>query len=246
MEQYVTFKSRNEIIFANLGIPHKGAPCIIMSHGLEGSKDGKKWLLLASRLYKAGFAYLRFSYRGCGMGEEISQGRFEDTTLSRRIHDYRATVSFVEANAVDKNRLAVVGSSLGGTVVIAARERRIKAMVALATPCKFDIPSDDMYKVYKGERYFELPSGSKIKRKFFTDISEYDICGAAGEIGCPLLVIHGDEDGLVPLENAHCIYEKANKPKRLEIIKGGNHSFGEPGHMERIAGLTVDWFRQYL
>lgn len=246
MEQCVTFKSRNEILFANLGIPNEGAPCIIMSHGMEGSKDGKKWLLLASRLYKAGFAYLRFNYRGCGTGEEISQGRFEDTTLSRRIQDYRAAVNFVEATTVDKNRLAVVGSSLGGTVVIAAREGRIKAMVALATPCRFNIPPDDMYKMSKGERIFELPSGSKITREFFADIGEYDICGDAGEIGCPLLVIHGDEDDLVPLENAHCIYEKANEPKRLEIIEGGNHSLDGPGHMERIAGLTVDWFRQYL
>ena len=246
MEKCVTFKSRNEAIFANLGIPHEGAPCVIMSHGMEGSKEGNKWLLLASRLYKAGFAYLRFNYRSCGAGEEISQGRFEDTTLSRRIQDYRAAVNFVEATAVDKNRLAVVGSSLGGTVAIAARERRIKAMVTLATPCRFKIPHDDMYKVYKGERIFELPSGSKIKREFFADISEYDFCGAVGEIGCPLLVIHGDNDDLVSLENARCIYEKANKPKRLEIIKGGNHSLDEPGKMERIAGLTVDWFRQYL
>ena len=247
IQQAITFKSQGETIFANIGIPSEEAPCVIMSHGMEGSKDGKKWLLLASRLYKAGFAYLRFNYRGCGVGKETSEGRFEDTTLGSRIQDYRAAINFIKTNAVGKNRLAVVGSSFGGTVAIAAYDSRIKAMVTLATPCKFKIPADDTYKVYKGERFFELPSsGRRLKKGFFTEVSEYDACSAIEEIGCPLLVIHGDTDDLVPVTDAYYIYEKANEPKRLQIIEGGSHGFDEYGHMERIVSLTVDWFKQYL
>jgi len=246
MQQAVTFRSQGETIFANIGIPSEGAPCIIMSHGLEGSKDGQKWLLMASRLYKAGFACLRFNYRGCGEGEQTSGGNFEDTTLSSRIQDYRAAIEFVSTAGVDRNRLAVVASSFGGTVAIAATDSRIKAMVVLATPCKFEIPADTTYKIYKGERFLELQSGRRLKKGFFVDISEYDVCSMIAGTGCPLLAIHGDADDLVSVGNAHCIYEKANEPKRLEIIEGGNHSFDEPGHMQRIVSLTVDWFKQYL
>jgi len=246
MQKAVIFKSQGETIFASIGIPHEGAGCVIMSHGMEGSKDERKWLLLADKLYRTGFAYLRFNYRGCGEGKEASQGNLEDTTLSSRIRDFRAAVDFALTTGVNENRLAAVGSSLGGTVAVVAYEGRIKAMALLATPCRFRIPLDEMYEVYKGERFFKLPSGSKIKKNFFDDIGNYDICAAVERINCPLLVIHGDADNLVPFENGQRIYERANEPKRLEIIKGGNHGFDEPHHMEQITKLTLDWFKQYI
>lgn len=246
MEQVVTFSSQGRIIFANYGFPSVGSPCVIMSHGLEGNKDGGKWLLLASRLYLAGFSYLRFNYRGCGEGRDTSEGRFEDTTLSGRIQDYRAAIDFVQKTKADRNRLAVVGSSFGGTVAIAAHDVRIKTMVTLAIPYKFMIPSDDQFKVYKDERYLELYSGRRLKRGFFTDISEYDVSGAVGKISCPLLVIHGSADETVPLENARHLYEKAKEPKRLEIIEGGSHSLDESNHIGQVISLTSGWLEQYL
>jgi len=246
MEQVVTFLSQGQVLFANLGLPCAGSPCVIMSHGLEGSKDGEKWLLLASRLYHSGFSYLRFNYRGCGEGSEASEGNFEDTTLSRRIQDYRAAIDFVNTAAVDSNRLAVVASSLGGMVAIAAHDVRTRAMVTLATPYRFQIPHDDQFKVYKNERFLELQSGKRIKKRFFTDIKNYDLSSAVAKIDCPLLVIHGSADKLVPLENAHHLYKKAKEPKRLEIIEGGSHSFNESNHLEQVISLTLDWLKQYL
>ncbi len=246
MEQVVTFFSQGQVIFANLGLPFVGSPCVIMSHGMEGSKDGKKWLLLASRLYQSGFSYLRFNYRGCGEGSETSEGKFEDTTLSGRIQDYRAAIDFVNSNAVDSNRLAVVGSSLGGMVAIAAHDVRIKAMVTLATPCRLEMPSDDQFKVYQDGRFLKLSSGRRLKRRFFTDIKNYNLSSAVGKIGCPILIIHGSADEFVPLEDAHYLYEKAKEPKRLEIIEGASHGFDESKHLEQVISLTLDWLKQYL
>jgi len=147
---------------------------------------------------------------------------------------------------VDRNRLAVVGSSFGGTVAIAAYDARIKAMVTLATPCGFKMPSDDQFKVYQDGRFFELSSGKRLKRGFFADIREYNISSAVGKIGCPLLVIHGSADKLVPLENAHYLYKKVEEPKRLEIIEGGSHSLDESNHIEQVISLTSGWLEQYL
>ncbi|UCE97602.1 MAG: alpha/beta fold hydrolase [Dehalococcoidia bacterium] len=246
METSITFKSGNDDLSANLGIPYKGAPCVIMSHGMEGNKDGEKWLALASRLYKTGFAYMRFNYRGCGTDNEINHIIFENTSLTSRIQDYRCAVSFINSTAVDNNRLAVIGSSFGGTVLIAAYQKGIKAMVTLATPCRFHIPSNDMYLISKGEKFFELPSGRRLKEKFFSDINNYDFGSAVEKINCPLLVIHGDKDKMVSQEDARFIYNKAKVPKKLELIRGGNHGFDEPKHLELMIELVMDWLKRYL
>ena len=246
MDRIVTFFSQGQAISANLSIPLEGAPCVIMSHGLEGSKDGAKWQLLATKLYKAGIASLRFNYRGCGQGKDKSQGKFEETTLSGRIQDFRAALDFVEGTVVDSNRLGVIGSSLGGIVAIVAWDKRIKVMVAMATPYQFPIPTEKQPKHIKDAEYFNLPSGRRIKTEFLKELWCHDIGRDVGGVECPLLIIHGSADESVPVADARRLYEKVNEPKRLEIIRGGSHGFDDPIHLQQIASLAFGWFRRYL
>jgi dipeptidyl aminopeptidase/acylaminoacyl peptidase len=242
MEKPVRFYSEGQAIVGNLGLPHKGAPGIIMSHGFESSKDGKKWLALAPQFYKAGVAYLRFTYRGCGKDQERSEGQFEDTTLSGRIKDYTTAINFSENTEMDTKRLGVIGSSFGGMVALAAQDSRIKAMVTLATPARFQMPAREQL----DEEFFELPWGSRLRTGFFRDVQQYDMCHIIGKINCPVLIIHGSADEIVPVKDAYDFYNSAKEPKRLVIIEGGSHALNEPKHLEQITGLTLNWFKQYL
>jgi fermentation-respiration switch protein FrsA (DUF1100 family) len=182
-------------------------------------------------------AYLRFSYRGCGEGEEKSEGDFDDTTLSSRILDYRAAIDFVRETDIDSRRLGVIGSSFGGMVAVAADER-VRAMVLLATP--YSIPAGP------GGDYIQLGSGRWLKRAFFDDLRRYDIGRAVERIHCPILIIQGSKDDVVPMADAYEIYRQANQPKQIEIIEGGSHSFDSPEHLERVINLSLDWFKKYL
>jgi dipeptidyl aminopeptidase/acylaminoacyl peptidase len=146
----------------------------------------------------------------------------------------------------DEDRIGVIGSSFGGTIAIAAQDCRIRAMVILATPCRFKKPSSKELNTFKKRGFYELPSGRRLLPSFFSDFNRYDVCQAAGEIGCPLLVIHGSADELVSPSNAYDIYQNSLEPKRIEIISGANHGFNDPKHIEKVINLTIDWFRQYL
>ena len=246
MEHLVVIYNQGQKIFGNLCLPREKAPCVIMSHGLEGSKDGDKWLVLSARLYDAGFASLRFSYRGCGEGEERSKGEFEDTTLTGRISDYRAAINFLQGAEVDTTRLGVIGSSFGGRVALAARDERIRAMVTLATPSHFPSPSEERLKQIRDKGYFELDSGKRLRQGFYEDLRQYNIREEVKKIHSPLLIIHGSLDEVVSVEDAYELYSHANEPKRLEVIEGANHVFDKPAHLNTVINLSLEWLNRYL
>ena len=246
MEQLVVIHNQGQKMFGNLYLPQEAAPCVLISHGLESSKDGDKWLVLSPRLYDAGFACLRFSYRGCGEGEEKSEGEFEDTTLTGRISDYKAAIAFLHQAGIDNTRLGVIGSSFGGMVALAASDDRIRAMITLATPFSFPSSSEPGLKHSKDKDYFELKSGKRLRVGFFEDLTKYSIGDEVKKIHCPLLIIHGTMDDVVPVEHAHQLYRHANEPKRLEIIEGANHGFDKPEHLETVINLSIEWLKRYL
>ena len=242
----VTFFSQGHKIIANSSIPFNGAPGVIMSHGMEGSKDGAKWQLLAVKLYEAGIASLRFNYRGCGEGKDQSEGKFEDTTLGSRIQDFKAALDYFHGTPINNSRLGVIGSSLGGVIAIAAWDKRIKAMVTLATPYRLLMPTDSQLGNIQENDYINLPTGRKIKTKFFEEMRHYDGGHDIGQVKCPILVIHGTADEVVPVDQSRQYYDKANEPKKLERIQGGKHSLDEPTVLQHVVDLAIDWFKRYL
>ena len=243
--ELVTFYCHGKRIFGNLHLPYKGAPCIIALHGLESDKDSGKWPIIASRLYREGYACLRFNFRGCGNEPEKSEGLFEETCLTDRIEDYRAAINFLwDSGKVDVNRLGVIGSSFGGMVAVAAQDKRIKAMVVMATPYRIPVLGEPKFSRELGT-YYELPSGRRLKEKFFKDLEKYDLLNAVKKAP-PTLIVHGSMDEIVPVEHALKIYEAAPEPKRLEIIDGGDHTFSRAEHLNRAIDLSLEWFNKYL
>ena len=240
----VTFYSEGKKIYGNLHLPNiKNPPCVIALHGLESSKDSGKWPIFALKLCEAGFACLRFSFRGCGEGEEKSEGDFEDTSLTGRIKDYEEALNFLrDTGLVDMGRLGVVGSSFGGMVAIAS-EKRVKATVVLSTPCIIYKPVNLQPKIE--ENYWVLPSGRRLKKDFFEDLKKYDLLKAVKNVS-PILIIHGSMDKLVPVEHAYMLYRSAKEPKKLEIVEGGDHTFSNPKNLDRVISLTIEWFKKYL
>ncbi|MFQ5873123.1 MAG: alpha/beta hydrolase, partial [Dehalococcoidia bacterium] len=156
-DESVVFHCEGQKLYANLSVPRRGAPCVLMSHGFEASTDGTKWSFLAPRLNENGYATFRFSYRGCGREPEKSEGRFEDTTLTARIEDYRAALDYLENVPIDHNRIGVIGSSFGGEVPLAAKDSRVSVLVLLATPSRPILPTDDPLQTYRQTGYLELP-----------------------------------------------------------------------------------------
>ncbi|MBI5419035.1 MAG: dienelactone hydrolase family protein [Deltaproteobacteria bacterium] len=65
------------------------------------------------------------------------------------------------------------------------------------------------------------------------------------EVKAPTLLIVGEKDEVVLGMNREA-YEELASPKRIEIVPGASHLFEEPGALEEVARLAVEWFRRHL
>ena len=62
-----------------------------------------------------------------------------------------------------------------------------------------------------------------------------------GEIGSPLLVVHGSEDRLIQPELGRKLYEAAQEPKQFVLVEGGSHhntnAIGQGQYRQAMASL---------
>ncbi len=211
----------------------EGGPfaCVIFSHGLLSSKESSKYVEISEGLATLGIMSVSFDYHGCGE----SGGKIEETTLTKRLENLERVFEFAYSNRrVDRERIGILGSSFGGTIAIlkAAKDKRVKALVIFATP-------------YRLEKNKDVLSGLGFPDSFFRDFSSYNVLSAASSVS-NCLVIHGENDEVVPSEHAMAIFESLKEPKRLEIIEGADHTFSNPYHRKVAIGIALSWLKDHL
>jgi dipeptidyl aminopeptidase/acylaminoacyl peptidase len=229
----VTFMSEGMRISGVLHLPEEKNPtCVIASHGLLSSKDSEKYIALGERISREGMAMLRFDFRG--MGE--SEGREEDNTISKKIADLGEAIDFIRSYSGLGNRIGLLGSSLGGflSLIKASRDREIKAVVIWATPLHLDNLGS------RKEEDYPLPPEA-----FFEDLPKHRLLLRLPKVS-NCLVIHGENDELVPLDQALGIFYNISVPKEIHVIGGADHRMTDPAHRQRAIELSVDWFKRYL
>ena len=69
---------------------------------------------------------------------------------------------------------------------------------------------------------------------------------AARKVRCPLLIIHGDKDETVPMDEAYELYGIVAGSKRLYILQGGDHRLSNPSLLKRAVDESIDWITLHL
>ena len=230
----VFFQSEGQKLSGLLQLPEReNPPCVIASHGLLSSKDSEKYIALGNRLSQEEIAMLRFDFRGIGE----SEGRIEDDTVSRRIVDLGSAIDFIRSRRDLGNRIGLLGSSLGGYVSLikASMDKEIRAVVIWATPFHLD----DL-KSNKGTEGHPLP-----EEAFFKDLAKHRLLPLLSKVS-NCIVVHGEKDELVPVDQAWEIFHSLGAPKEIHVIESADHRLTDPAHRTRAMELSTEWFKRYL
>lgn len=218
----LTFQSDDYMLTGTLHFPAATpAPMVIGCHGLMADRNSPKQLDLAQACCQQGIGYFRFDHRGCG----DSQGAFSRvTSLEGRQKDLLDAIQRVRSLDVCNGVIGLFGSSMGGAVCLSVcKKENIKAMVTLAAPLHSRFPQAEDHPLN----------------------SSFDITDEAGRVK-NILIFHGECDEVVPLAHARSLYDRASRPKKLNIQPGGDHRMSNPRHQELFIRESVAWFTEYL
>jgi alpha-beta hydrolase superfamily lysophospholipase len=206
-------------------------PWIVLCHGLFSSMASEKFTALAERLSQSGIATLRFDFGGCGE----STGSIADTTVSRRLQELEAVISFADSHAELGKDCGLMGSSLGGFVALLfAAQRPFKALSVWATPCDLAVVKDNI----------PVQDLQRLKPEFFTDAARYRLDTPGTKT--PLQVIHGTCDEIVPVSHADMLCSKDDPRHQHIIIPDADHTLSSPHHRTQALDACCRWFTQHL
>lgn len=204
---------------------------VIGSHGLEGTKNSTKQMILSKLLPEHGLGFFRFDHRGCG----DSEGDFlKDTSVFNRASDFTNAVQHLIENENISRKIGIFGSSLGGSTCIEAFETltrmnvEVCAIVLTAAPIKSRTI----------EHVPELPI------KFLKNL-KFDLTKKIKQMN-NILIFHGTADEVVPIKNAYTIYENSKNPKKLIFFKNGDHQTSSLKDQKVFEKETVKWFKAAL
>jgi len=85
----------------------------------------------------------------------------------------------------------------------------------------------------------------RLGKRYFEQRSQVDQKEMVSRVECPVLIIHGDNDNMVSLEDSKDAMSFLSEDSRLEVIEGMGHGAGISEFPETF-DIAVDWFKKYL
>ncbi len=249
-------------------------PLIIFAHGFKGFKDWGGFPYLCKKLAENGFAVLSFNFSHNGVDKSSPMDftqldLFADNTHSIELSDLKTVIDFTTEIAkefpIDLNKIGLLGHSRGGgiSIIAAADDSRINALVTLASIAKFDRYTDEQKKRWREKGYIEIPNtrtnqmmrmNIDLLNDIENNLEKLNILSAAGRLIKPFMIIHGMEDLAVKHTDAELINESSDPLlTELHIIENTGHTFGvehpfkgTTKAFEEVIELTTGFFSKNL
>ena len=194
---------------------------VLLCHGNAGNVGDR--VLHAALLTAVGFDVLLFDYRGYGhsSGKPSERGTYRDARA--------ALACLLGQPDVDSTRVLYLGESLGGAVAIE---------LALAHPPAGLV----LLSAFTSVRQMARVHYPLIPTALVPDA--YPSLRLIGGLRSPLLVLHGEDDAIVPVEHGRALLHAAPDPKRLRIVPGAGHNDIVSLAGELLAEEIASWARR--
>jgi len=239
-----------DIYFPDAGGPW---PVLVYIHGgswMTGDKGEAAGL--GDNMIAQGYVFVSLNYR-----------LYPDVRFPKMIEDVKCAIRSLRAHAeqfnLDPNRIAAIGASAGGHLVALLgasdpsagweageyldQSSRVQAVIAMAPATDFSkkfTNADIQTLVLVAFGSKNIPAASPVSHVTPDDP--------------PFLLIHGNRDPVLPMEQSQLMYDALNKagvPAQLLVVENGDHSLTAPDGsaqptIEEIDQIISDFLAKYL
>jgi pimeloyl-ACP methyl ester carboxylesterase len=230
----------------NIAYRHlRGArPAVVFLPGYLSDMTGGKASALMGWAEARGRECLLLDYSGCGQ----SPGRFAEGTLSRWSEEVASLIG-----ARLPGPAVLVGSSMGGWLALLVGRTlgaRLAGLVGIAAAPDFTdwgCTADEQCRLAAGETIYEDnpygPEPTPIHPGFWADAQAQRLLGSEIALACPVRLLHGQDDEVVPPEISLRLARALRSPDvQVTLVKGGDHRLSRDGDivllLRTVAALT--------
>jgi dipeptidyl aminopeptidase/acylaminoacyl peptidase len=224
-------------------------PLVVLPHGGPYARDQwgfDSWVqFLASR----GYAVLQIEFRGStGYGSDWFKEGFADWSGKPYSDVVDGTKWALSKGYGNASRTCIVGASFGGYMALLAATRNHESKLF---KCAVSISGvSDLRELSKDRRWF---GGWKIAQQSIgTDSDKLKADSPrthASEVNIPVMLIHGDQDYTVEVDESFLIDDaltKFNKPHELVIVKGADHYFRDDAYLKAMFTAMDGFLSKHL
>ncbi len=224
---------------------------VILCHGFLSDKQSRTNRRLTELLVPQGIATFRFDWYG--MGE--TQEQFSSLSLKHCEDQLDAAFHMLQERGMD--RLGLVGSSFGGLLSILSAPR-LDGLLALGLKCPVVDFAESLRLEFGQEAMANWKSTNQIPNivgdgspiplhyRFYEECLTYDAYAVIPHIQIPTLIVHGDQDELIPRPQIDRLLTSLTTTKQLKLIQGAGHQFGQPEEFRLMTNHLAKWMVHYL
>ena len=242
----INFQGRSGQLKGTIEYPARENPraVAVFAHCFACGRNSLAAVRIARLLADCGIATLRFDFAGIGE----SEGQFGETGLLGNADDIVAATSALAENGLPCNLL--IGHSYGGAAAIAAASQipTVRNLVTIGAPFEVDhvlktVGADQDRIEQEGSMVLSiLGREAVITDEFVKQASNEGQRQRIAELDVRLLILHEQDDGIVPYEQGERLFLAARREKDFVTLKGADHLLTAPDSAQQVSSLISDWF----
>lgn len=251
-KEFMSYKARDGLeLEGYLSRPknaaNKPVATIILPHGGPMAEDGRGFDVFSSFFVNQGYAVFQPNFRGsAGRGHDFMMQAVGGMGLAMQDDLEDATKFLVEQKIADPKKVCIVGASYGGYAAL---------MGAVKTPDLFQCAISfaglsDIKKFRDGASHYQ--NKNVIREQFGNDseqLKKSSPVRAADKIKIPILLIHGNDDAVVPVEQSRIMADELkdqHKVYEYVELEHGSHHLDYMPHRKQTFEAMAAFLKKYL